>query len=152
MTELGNAIQFTLLPVQTASYWSLCFIQTEFKKLQKLQLHYCVVLCSLFKESFEKWHLVTKDLQGFGEQLQSCLIDFCVVTGSQKEDQWGKKFYWRPSGFCRNREMLQYPALLPSIEFIEGFYQNPYMLAMWEKLYPEGNMQLHFFSSAEDRV
>lgn len=49
----------------------------EFKKLQKLWLHYCVVLCSLLKESFEKWHLVTRDLQGFGEELQSCLIDLC---------------------------------------------------------------------------
>lgn len=87
MAELGNAIQFTLLPVQTAPYCSLYFIQTEFKKLQKLQLHYCVVLCSLFKEGFEKWHLVTKDLQGFGEELQSCLIDFHVITASQKDEQ-----------------------------------------------------------------
>lgn len=91
MAELGNAIQFTLLPVQTAPFWSLCFIQIEFKKLQKLWLHYCLVLCSLLKESFEKWHLVTRDLQGFGEELQSCLIDFCVVTDSWKDDQWGKK-------------------------------------------------------------
>lgn len=95
MAELGNAIQFTLLPVQTAPFWSLYFTQTEFKKLQKLWLHSRVVLCSLLKESFEKWLLVTKDLQGFGEDpvtilLKSCLIDFCVVMDSQKDDQWGK--------------------------------------------------------------
>lgn len=31
MVELGNAIQFTPGPVQTAPYWSLYFVQDQFK-------------------------------------------------------------------------------------------------------------------------